>query len=86
MTEGKFSYPMIHAIVKNKDDLRLIDILRQRTTDLVTKKKAIELLEKFGSISYTMERIKSLDELCRKLILEFGNNQELIQLLDHLMI
>jgi geranylgeranyl pyrophosphate synthase len=77
---------MIHAIVKNKDDLRLIDILRQRTTDLVTKKKAIELLEKFGSISYTMERIKSLDELCRKLILEFGNNQELIQLLDHLMI
>ncbi len=86
MTEGKFSYPMIHAIVKNKDDFRLIDILRQRTTDLVTKKKAIELLEKFGSISYTMERIKSLDELCRKLILEFGNNQELIQLLDHLMI
>lgn len=86
MTEGKFSYPMIHAIVKNKDDLRLIDILRQRTTDLVTKKKAIELLEKFGSISYTMERIKSLDELCRKLMLEFGNNQELIQLLDHLMI
>jgi geranylgeranyl pyrophosphate synthase len=77
---------MIHAIVKNKDDFRLIDILRQRTTDLVTKKKAIELLEKFGSISYTMERIKSLDELCRKLILEFGNNQELIQLLDHLMI
>ncbi len=86
MTEGKFSYPMIHAIMKNKDDLRLIDILRQRPTDLVTKKKAIELLEKFGSISYTMERIKNLDELCRKHILMFGNNEELIQLLDHLMI
>ncbi len=86
MTEGKFSYPMIHAIIKNKDDLRLIDILRQRTTDLVTKKKAIELLEKFGSISYTTERIKNLDELCRKHILEIGNNQELIQLLNHLMI
>jgi geranylgeranyl pyrophosphate synthase len=77
---------MIHAIMKNKDDLRLIDILRQRPTDLVTKKKAIELLEKFGSISYTMERIKNLDELCRKHILMFGNNEELIQLLDHLMI
>jgi geranylgeranyl pyrophosphate synthase len=77
---------MIHAIMKNKDDLRLIDILRQRTTDLVTKKKAIELLEKFGSISYTTERIKNLDELCRKHILEIGNNQELIQLLNHLMI
>ncbi len=77
---------MIHAIMKNKDDLRLIDILRQRPTDLITKKKAIELLEKFGSISYTMERIKTLDQLCRKHLLEFGNNQELIQLLDHLMI
>ncbi len=86
MTEGKFSYPMIDAIMKNKDDLRLIDILRKRPTDLVTKKKAIELLEKFGSISCTMERIKNLYELCRKHILKFGNNEELIQLLDHLMI
>ncbi len=86
MTEGKFSFPMIHAIMNNRNDVTLISILRQRPTDITTKKYAIDLLEKFGSISYTFETIQKLDQKCRKLLEEFGDNQKMNKILEILKI
>ena len=34
LTEGKFNFPCIHAIRSRPDDTRVINIIRQRTTDV----------------------------------------------------
>ena len=34
LTEGKFNFPCIHAIQSRPEDTRVINIIRQRTTDV----------------------------------------------------
>ena len=43
ITEGKFSFPIIHAINYMPEDTRLINILRQKTEDMEIKKHAVRL-------------------------------------------
>jgi geranylgeranyl diphosphate synthase type 3 len=82
LTEGKFSFPIIHAINNNKNDLTLINILKERTTDVKTKIFAIELLEKFGSISYTYEKLKDLFEKFCKQLEQFEDNLDMYHLMN----
>lgn len=44
LTEGKFSYPIIHAIRTDPADGRILSILRQRTQDEDLKKYAVSVL------------------------------------------
>lgn len=60
ITEGKFSYPVIHTIKTFPDDNRLLDILKMRTLDVELKKEAISILDKNGSFKFT---VKILNEL-----------------------
>ncbi|KAG0726583.1 Geranylgeranyl pyrophosphate synthase [Chionoecetes opilio] len=63
LTEGKFSFPVIHAINTQPDDQQVIsilnapppDIIRQRPKDLEVKRYCVSLLEKFGSLQHTKE-------------------------------
>ncbi len=45
LTEGKFSFPIIHAIRQNPSDHRLVNILKQRTTQNATKMYAVSYME-----------------------------------------
>uniref|UniRef100_A0A0K8VZR0 Geranylgeranyl pyrophosphate synthase n=1 Tax=Bactrocera latifrons TaxID=174628 RepID=A0A0K8VZR0_BACLA len=65
LTEGKFGFPVIHAVRSQKHDKQVLHILRQRTQDIEVKKYCIGLLEKLGSFQYTREVLESLDTEAR---------------------
>ncbi|KAM0725240.1 Terpene synthase [Formica fusca] len=84
LSEGKFSFPIIHALTTNPDDRQIINILRQRTKDMEVKRHCIKLLEKFGSFKYTRSVLEELDMKARTEIGRLGGNPFLIKILDEL--
>eukprot|EP00095_Tigriopus_kingsejongensis_P007011 maker-scaffold232_size243569-snap-gene-0.15 protein:Tk07011 transcript:maker-scaffold232_size243569-snap-gene-0.15-mRNA-1 annotation:"geranylgeranyl pyrophosphate synthase isoform x1" len=84
LTEGKFSFPIIHAISKGSSGRQIRQILGLRTTEVEVKKYCIGLLEKSGSFDYTQTYLTNLDVKVRSEIRELGGNHVLEQLLDEL--
>ena len=77
LTEGKFSFPVIHGIRTNPGNLQLINILRQKTTDDAIKRYAIKYMERSGSFEYTQRVVRELMGKARKLVDEIdGGNGE----------
>ncbi|XP_071564396.1 terpene synthase-like isoform X2 [Temnothorax nylanderi] len=81
LTEGKFSFPIIHAL-KYDDDREIINILKQRTTDTKIKCYCVSLLEKFGSLKYTRDTLKELNKKIRIEIDRLGGNEKLVKMLN----
>lgn len=84
LTEGKFSFPIVHAIQTQPDDNRVLKIIRQRTVDIEVKKFCISLLESAGSFSYTLSVMSDLDESIRAEIARLGGNPTLEAVMDEL--
>jgi geranylgeranyl diphosphate synthase type 3 len=84
LTEGKFSFPIIHAIRHNPSDHRLMNILKQRTTKQSIKMYAVSYMEQVGSFAYTREVIRGLLDDTRKLIEENGGNKEILGIVEYL--
>lgn len=85
LSEGKFSFPIIHAIHSHPEDRQIMNILRQRTNDIEVKKYCINLLEKFGSFEYTRTVLEELDKKARDEVQRIGGNPLLIKVLDELI-
>nr|XP_004931182.1 geranylgeranyl pyrophosphate synthase isoform X2 [Bombyx mori]XP_021206938.1 geranylgeranyl pyrophosphate synthase isoform X2 [Bombyx mori] len=85
LTEGKFSFPIIHAIRSQEDDKQVLHILRQRTRDVEVKRYCITLLEKLGSFRYTRGILNDLDARAREEVSRLGGNPQLEALLDDLL-
>ena len=60
LTEGKFSFPVIHSIRANPGNLQLINILKQKTQDPEVKKYAVKYMESTGSFEYTRKVVREL--------------------------
>lgn len=60
LTEGKFSFPIIHSIRAAPHNLQLLNILRQRTRDDEVKRYAVAYLESTGSFAYTRTTVLGL--------------------------
>jgi geranylgeranyl diphosphate synthase type 3 len=60
LTEGKFSFPIIHAIRSEPGNLVLINILKQKTNDEDVKRYAISYMEGTGSFAYTRRVLRGL--------------------------
>jgi geranylgeranyl diphosphate synthase type 3 len=73
LTEGKFSFPVIHAIRADPSNLVLINILKQKTTDEEVKRFAVRYLTEKGSFDYSK---KVIDELRHK-------SEELVREVEH---
>ncbi|XP_067143278.1 terpene synthase [Centruroides vittatus] len=84
LTEGKFSFPIIHAINHHPENPQMINIVRQRTTSIEIKKYAVDLLESLGSFEYTRKFLLELDQQARDEIHQLGDNPHLIVVLDEL--
>ena len=84
LTEGKFSFPVIHAIRSQPDNKQIISVLRQRTKDTDVKRYCLALLDKFGSFEYTRQTLVRLDLDARKEIARLGGNPILERVLDEL--
>lgn len=75
LTEGKFSFPIIHSIRSNPSDLQLINILKQKPTDVQVKKYAVEYMRGTGSFEYTKKVLSTLIERARKLATELDQDK-----------
>jgi hypothetical protein len=86
LTEGKYSFPVIHHLHTVKNGTQMRNILKQRTEDAALKKYAIEeLLEKqSGSFAYTRDRLKTIEKEARDEIARLGGNKGLEAVLDFL--
>lgn len=88
LTEGKFSFPVIHSIQSNPMDRRLVQILAQKTTDVQIKKCAVSYMERTGSLDYTKRVVGVLIKRARNEIqkIDQGRNrsQGIIELLDRM--
>ncbi|KAK2594821.1 geranylgeranyl pyrophosphate synthetase [Conoideocrella luteorostrata] len=63
LTEGKFSFPVIHSIHAKPANPMLLNIIAQKTTEFEVKRQAVEYMESTGSFSYTRQVV---DELVAK--------------------
>ncbi|KAJ9590090.1 hypothetical protein L9F63_016789, partial [Diploptera punctata] len=85
LTEGKFSFPIIHAVLNHPEDNQVIHIIRQRTRDVEIKRYCIKLLHSFGSFDYTKKTLEELDAEARAEIDKLGGNPLLLGVLDDLL-
>jgi len=84
LTEGKFSFPVIHAIHTRREDPKISHILKQRTKNADLKRYFVSLLEEYGSLKYTVNALQDLEKEIRTEIQALGGNQYLTALLDEL--
>jgi len=84
LTEGKFSFPIIYAIRANREDHRLLNILKKRSEDLSIKQHAITYMETLGTFTYTEQILENLSKQIREMIAQFGGNDALLNLMEYL--
>lgn len=86
LTEGKFSFPILHCIRKQKEqgDMRLSSILQQRTDDIDVKRYAQTLMQDSGSLLYTRQKCSSLKKVIIEQVKSFGGNDPLLAVLEML--
>ena len=83
ITEGKFSFPIVHAI-RNESHTQLISILKQRTNDDDVKRYAQSLMKDMGSLDYTREKCSALKQEIVAEVKQFGGNPMLLKLIEML--
>lgn len=70
LTEGKFSFPIIHSIRSDPHSHQLINILKQKTKDEEVKRYATAYMESTGSFAYTQKFVADLRDSALSLINE----------------
>lgn len=92
LTEGKFSFPVIHSIRQDTGNLQLINILKQRTTEDEVKRYAVKYMEGTGSFEYTRQVLDVLIQRARKVAEDIdrgrgeGRNKGIEMILDKMVI
>ncbi|KAI8091389.1 geranylgeranyl pyrophosphate synthase [Gilbertella persicaria] len=86
LTEGKFSFPIIHSIRSDPSNRQLLNILKQRSNSLELKHFALQLLEKTNTFAYCIEFLRVLEEEAREEIKKLGGNPMLEKIMDVLSV
>ena len=85
LTEGKFSFPIIHCIRTSKEnDTKMISILKQKTDDVDVKRYAQGLMRSAGSLRYTRDKCIALKDEIVAQINDLGGNSPLTQIIEML--
>jgi len=85
LTEGRFSFPILHAVNTRETDTRIIHILKQRTQDIELKRYCVQLLHEFGSIEYTRQICNDLAKQAYDEVDLLGGNNYLENIIQGLM-
>lgn len=86
LTEGKFSFPVIHAIRADTSNRQLLNIVSQKPTSIEVKKYALEIISRTGTFEYVREFLRKKEEEARREIALLGGNPLLEKVLDSLSI
>ncbi|KAL7276017.1 geranylgeranyl pyrophosphate synthetase [Rhizina undulata] len=74
LTEGKFSFPIIHAIRADPSNQQMLNILKQRTRDDDVKHYAVKYMESMGTFEYTKSVLANLHNEAREMLAAHGGN------------
>lgn len=87
LSEGKFSFPIIHSIRTAPHNRQMLNILNQRSEDADVKAYAVKYMrEQTHSFEYTRGVLRDLHEKADAEIRAFGGNQLLSDILQKLRI
>ncbi|CAO3700249.1 hypothetical protein G6F70_002490 [Rhizopus microsporus] len=86
LTEGKFSFPIIHSIRTDPSNRQLLNILKQRSNSVELKQFALQLLEKTNTFAYCRRFLSVLEKEARNEIASLGGNKMLERILDALSV
>ncbi|KAI9041957.1 FPP/GGPP synthase family protein [Aspergillus affinis] len=70
LTEGKFSFPIIHSIRARPENTTLVSILKQRSEDETLKAYAVRYMETTWSFAYCREKLAGLMGEARRVVRE----------------
>jgi len=90
LTEGKFSFPIIHSIRARPDNMQLINILKLKPEDEQVKRYAVKYMEGTGSFEYCRKVLTTLTERARRLVEELDDGgsrgKAVLKILDKLTV
>lgn len=91
LTEGKFSFPIIHSIRARPGNMQLLNILKQKTEDEQVKRYAVAYMESTGSLEYCRKVLVTLMERARRFVEDLdgeerGKGKAVLRILDKLAI
>lgn len=92
LTEGKFSFPVIHSIRSAPGNLQLMNILKLKTDKPEVLRYAVDHMESTGSFEYTRQVIEVLIKRARGMTDEIdssrggGRNDGIHKILDKLVV
>ncbi|KAG2155830.1 isoprenoid synthase domain-containing protein [Suillus bovinus] len=85
LSEGKFSFPIVHGIREQPENQLIMNILQKRPKTPTLKHHAIEYLKNTTkSFDYTLAVVKKLEQQARGELERLGGNPMLSALLDRL--
>lgn len=86
LTEGKFSFPIIHSIRADPNNRQLLNILQKKSDSIELKQYALQLLERTNTFAYCRQFLADIEAKARKEIAELGDNEKLEKIIDMLHI
>lgn len=86
LTEGKFSFPIIHSIRADPSNRQLLNILKQRSQSIELKQFALQLLAKTNTFAYCQNFLKVLEEEAKQEIQALGGNPMLEKIMAALSV
>ncbi|KAI9009324.1 geranylgeranyl pyrophosphate synthase [Phycomyces nitens] len=86
LTEGKFSFPIIHSIHADPNNRQLINILKQKSSAIELKQFALQLLEKTDTFNYCRAFLTNIEKEASDEIAELGGNPKLEKIMTLLSI
>ncbi|KAK7030945.1 hypothetical protein VNI00_013892 [Paramarasmius palmivorus] len=87
LTEGKFSFPIVHSIHADRSNTQVLNILQKRPATPTLKHHTINYLKnRTGSFEYTLDVLEKLEVQTRDEIKRLGGNEGLDKLMDSLQV
>ncbi|KZP19372.1 terpenoid synthase [Athelia psychrophila] len=85
LTEGKFSFPVVHGVRSNTSNRQIINVLQKRPTTPTLKIHTIAYLKnETKSFDYTLDVMRTLEKQIRDEIQRLGGNVKLEKIVDTL--
>ncbi|KAG8951587.1 geranylgeranyl pyrophosphate synthetase [Tulasnella sp. 424] len=87
LTEGKFSFPIIHSIHANSSNRQVLNVLAKRPSTPTMKRYAVNYMrDRTASFEYTRGVLDKLDRQARDEVARLGGNPKLEAILDALQV
>ncbi|KAL5504497.1 hypothetical protein ACEPAH_7158 [Sanghuangporus vaninii] len=87
LTEGKFSFPIVHGVRANTSNRQVLNVLQKRPTTPTLKRYTIDYLKnQTKSFDYTLSVLESLESQIRDEIKRLGGNKGLEKIIDTLSV